>query len=565
MAGVLAALAVMPSVASASVSGAVRAFTFTPAFTTAGSDPNVTTDLTLNYSTTGDSVKDVTVTLPPGLLASPAAIPPADLCTPADLQGGNPSCPAASEVATGTATVTIGGVLGPISVGLTGYLMPPPDATKDVAGIAVIASAISGLPGLSSVSTGALDISVVNGGPVGVLKLTNIPNSLDGMSLQINSFDLTVDGHTHTTPKVPFTRLPTKCSLATSQVSVQTYAAASANGAGTSSFTPSPCSTTTPRYTPTLTASVTKDANDSGVRFVTTVSQPLSSPPGSIQAGTATTVLRIPFKVIGPSIGNAAACISSGGCTIGSAVVLSPLLAKPLVGTLSLDPPATSPSLTVTFPPPVAFTFSGVVNIGTGVTTFSHLPDVPLSSLEVIVDGGPNAAFAATCNPSSGVITGTFVGQNGARARSNAPFTVTGCPKVKVGAPTVSDGSLTGVGRGHPKLSFKVTAGTNAPELRSVTLSVPAGIHIVAKGLKKGAWLSGATLKYASVSHGRLLITFGPSVGFTVTIAGKAITASKSLVKKAKRHKLRKLSGSLSATDTSGKSTRLKLSFGKLS
>jgi hypothetical protein len=75
--------------------------------------------------------------------------------------------PAASEVATGTAMVTLGAIIGPIPASLTGYLMLPPDPTKDVAGVAVIASAISGLPGLSSVSTGTIDIAVVDGGPVG--------------------------------------------------------------------------------------------------------------------------------------------------------------------------------------------------------------------------------------------------------------------------------------------------------------------------------------------------------------------------------------------------------------
>jgi hypothetical protein len=89
----LALLVCAPAAASASVSGVVSGFTFTPAFTNAGSDPNVATDLTLNYSTAGDSVKDVAVTLAPGTLASPAAIPTAELCTPADLAGGNPSCP----------------------------------------------------------------------------------------------------------------------------------------------------------------------------------------------------------------------------------------------------------------------------------------------------------------------------------------------------------------------------------------------------------------------------------------------------------------------------------------
>jgi hypothetical protein len=444
--------------------------------------------------------------------------------------------------------------------------MPPPNPSQDVAGVAVIASAIQGLPGLSSVSRGALDIAIQNGGPVGVLKLVGIPDTIGPLSfpLVIKSLDLTINGTTDAHPSVPFTRLPTKCTLAITQVSVQTYAASSPNGSATSSFTPSACNARTPAFTPTLTASATRDANDNGVQLITTVSQPASVPPNKIQAGTLTTALGIPFTVVRPNVGNAAACLSSGGCTIGRAIVRSPLLAGPLQGTLSLQPPASSPNLTVTFPPPIAFSFSGVVNLGTGVTTFSNLPDVPLNSLEVIVDGGANAAFAATCNPASGVVTGRFTAQNGATATSNAPFTVQRCPPFKGSPPTVSDGALTGLAKGHPTLRFNVTAGTNAPELKALTVSLPHGVSFVAKKLKSGLTLSGATLKHASIRHGRLLITFAESVGFSVTVSRKAIKVTESLSSKAKKHKLKKLSGSVTATDASGKSTKLKLPFRKL-
>jgi hypothetical protein len=387
------------------------------------------------------------------------------------------------------------------------------------------------------------------------------------MPLVIHSLDLTVDGTTNGTPKVPFTRLPTICGLATTVVSVQTHDATSPNGGGSSSFTPSSCNTTTPAYTPTLTASVVKDSHDPGVRFVTTVSQPPSMPPDHIQAGTEQSALGIPLNVVGTNVGPAGKClILEGGCIIGSAVVKTPLLSAPLTGALWLEPPISAPSLKIIFPPPVPFSFSGAVDLKTGLTTFSSLPDTPLNSLEVIVDGGPNSAFASTCFPSSGVVTGSFIGQNGAKATSNAPFIVRGCPTPKASPPTVSGGSLTGLAKGHAKLRFSLTAGTSAPLLTSFTLSAPPGLHFVAKQLNRSIKLSGAQLGGAGISHGALVVTFAHPVGrVSVTVGGQAITVSSRLTMKAKRHKLTKLRDSVSVTDAAGKTTMLKLHVGKLS
>src|SRR5215213_9028691 len=87
----LAAL-IMASPADAAIS--VPTFSATPSTTVAGAHPNLT--VTTDFSYTGDDdVRDVTVSLPAGLLGNPSAAPH---CTSAQLASN--SCPAASTVGT---------------------------------------------------------------------------------------------------------------------------------------------------------------------------------------------------------------------------------------------------------------------------------------------------------------------------------------------------------------------------------------------------------------------------------------------------------------------------------
>ena len=91
----------------ATAAGVVSSFCFQPTSTTAGGDPDLITEIDFDYSGEDktDTVKNMTVTLPPGLVAFPDA--PVD-CQPSDFGAG--TCPAASQVGSGTVTAGLPGV-----------------------------------------------------------------------------------------------------------------------------------------------------------------------------------------------------------------------------------------------------------------------------------------------------------------------------------------------------------------------------------------------------------------------------------------------------------------------
>lgn len=63
------------------------------------------------------------------------------------------------------------------------------------------------------------------------------------------------------------------------------------------------------------------------------------------------------------------------------------------------------------FPAPFALTLSGRVDLAKNTTTFTNLPDIPLTDLKVTLAGGPNAVFATPCVTPSGIGTATLTSE----------------------------------------------------------------------------------------------------------------------------------------------------------
>jgi hypothetical protein len=148
------------------------------------------------------------------------------------------------------------------------------------------------------------------------------------------------------------------------------------------------------------------------------------------------------------------------------------------------------------------------------------------------------------------------------------PWTITSGSSVhRVGKPIAQNGRLTGVASGHPKLSFTIRAGIGAPPVRSITLSLPSTLKLVAKTKKLQQGVSvrvaGKRRKATVRRKGhQLRLTLSPAVGSaTVTIAGPAIIVGHQFRNEVRRHRVKSLRAKLTVIDSTSTSTLLGLNF----
>jgi hypothetical protein len=490
----------VPALASAAQSFQVSSPTGFPA----GGDPSYTTTQILDSGAMGAPGK-VTITLAPGVLASLNA---------------NPSCATkqqytdACKIGTGSASTSIGAGLG-----LTAYLVPPPSST-DAVGIDLLTG-----PPLNQTTHVAVDlVQTLTGNVASVLKLDL--SGLGPLGSVLTKMSLTVNG---TLGGKPFTRMPSNCNVSThSSLTVQ-YANGTETSQASPDFAPSGCAALP--FTPQVSATAVKDAHDDGVEVTTTQTQPLG------QAAGLTTTLQLPWPTVGTN--TSAVALQNKPIAVGTAVATSPLQPAPLEGKAYLTGSGPfTPSLTLRFPAP-ALTLVGAVNLNTHTVTFSNLPDVPQTSLVVTLYGGPQALELATCRPPSGILRASNTGQNGTIANATFPLHVSGCPappKIP-GAPRLSSVSLGGLTAGRPALSFTVVHGSNAPKLKTVTVSLARGLTFK-KSKRPGKGISVSGGHTVRLSGGRLIIALKrAAVNVSVRIASSALVESKQLQKQVRMHK----------------------------
>jgi hypothetical protein len=521
---------------------------------TAGATGNL--GLTLKFAPTGnDTPKDVTLNLPPGLLAN-AAIDNGGCLLTADIQTS--TC----QVGSGTVDAVLDGAI-PVPTNVGFFLVPPP-SPNDLAGLAVAEAG-------EQIGTTAPIVIRPSGDPdgVGVTIDLVLPNTLEGQTLSITEIDSTFNG----------LRFPATCPSTPAEVTVaaNSYADPTVKGAQT----PLPvtgCSSLA--YAPKYALTVARDPTDRVVKVSTTITQ------GATESPNSAIVLAFPSNVIAPSLSGLSNLCSTGataGCTpVGSVTASSPLYPKPLTGKAYLTGQATNITgltLTLVFPPPFPLTLVGKVDLVNVAATFSGLPDIPLTNLGVTLNGGANGLFSSLCAPPSGTSTATLTDQNGDKTATDpAAFTVSGCPAgsgggsgggsgsgsggsgagAKAHKPKLAGATLGGLTTGKPRLSFTATAGKRAPKLRSLTVSLPKGLTVISKrshGQRTVAVrLKGAKLKSARLSGGKLLITASkPAHQLTVTLT--ALRESASLKAKAKAKKLTGLKLGVVVRNAKGKKT----------
>jgi hypothetical protein len=506
---VVIALAV-PALARAAQSISVTSPTGFPA----GGDPTFTTTSTLD--TRAGTPGLVTVTLAPGVLASANANP--------SCLNGPPQYTPSCQIGDGSASTTVPG----LSLSFNAYLVPPP-AAADVAGIDLVTGPPQAVThaGVQLIQTPAGNVATEL--QVDLSQLGDEAQFVSGMTFTVNG---TLGGK-------PFNRMPTNCNPGSTTLTV-VYASQTETSTASPDFAPMGCAALP--YAPGLSGTAFKDTADNGVAVSTTVTQTQT------ESASSATTLRLPWPTLSPNLNSLSLLNTS--TPVGAATASTPLLPQPLSGSVYFTGAAFTPSLTIRFPPPAAMTLTGSINLNNSSVTFPTVPDVPLTSLVVTLNGGPKSLLNASCAPPNGVLGGTFTSQSGAAVSTSEPLTVVGCHA----KPTTSAVSVSGLAAGKPVLRFKLFAGASAPKLKSLSVSLPRALAF--GETTHGISITGArTIKRT----GRSLVATlkAPRGRVAVRLGAPALIESTQLRRQARRHLVKRMTLHISVTDASGARTSL--------
>ena len=556
----------LPSAAAADVT--VSSFSVTPTTTSAGANPDVTINEAFDYGTsTSDSVKNTTLHLPAGLLGNPQATPK---CSEADFEAD--TCPANTqlgETTVGATVYLVPGVGTPVSSPGSIYNLVPDASHPAVLGIVVRPS-----PGSKIFLKSP--ISLRTSGDFGIESpVDGQPNSATigpaSAGVQITSTSLTLYG-SRPWMVAPFMANPTSCKPATTNFDAVSYEAPDKTATASSTFNPTDCDKEA--FAPHLTATMGAPgatAKNSHVPFVATITQ---APGESSQLSTAVTLpasLSSGVSAISTlcTADQLAAAACPAASRLGTATIASPLLPTAVQGPVfAILRPGGLPGVGVEFGGVLPFVLGGNSALPGGrlQNVFTGLPDVPLTSFSLAIDGGPHGLLVATrdiCTGPAPTVEGAFTAQSGASANLSAPVTVQGCGPARLKGPHAK-ASARGLGGRHPLLQLTVLKG--AAKLRGVSVTLPKTIRV--GNPRRGLSAVGARFKLSKKKiklsrKGKLTLKLpgGGASRVTAKLGGGSIHASKTLKKRLKHHKSVKLKLTIRTTDASGHHTTLHVKF----
>ena len=398
---------------------------------------------TISREDGSQDLEAVDLTTPPGFSGILTNVP---LCTEAQADEG--TCAAGSLIGETTARVGLGG--SPYSLkGGRVYITGPYAGAPFGLSIAMPAKA-----GPYDLGRGACDCIVVRAklqvdphtAQLTVATDTSgafkIPTILDGIPVQLKSVNVTIN-------RPGFTFNPTNCSpLAI------TGTALSSEGATASlsePFTAVNCATL--GFAPKLTASTSAHSSKAlGASLTTKLTYP--NAPFGTQSNIAKVKVDLPVQLPSELKTLQKACLAAvfeanpancpAASIVGHATVHTPVLPVPLTGPAYFVSHGGEefPSLIMVLQGyGVTFDLVGATHIKKGITssTFSTVPDVPVSTFELTLPQGKFSALASNLPAkANGSFCGQkmkmptlFVAQNGLEIHGSTPLTVTGCAKAK--------------------------------------------------------------------------------------------------------------------------------------
>jgi hypothetical protein len=177
------------------------------------------------------------------------------------------------------------------------------------------------------------------------------------------------------------------------------------------------------------------------------------------------------------------------------------------------------------------------------VNRFDSIPDLPVSSFELTINGGTNGVlknYGDLCDRVQGEVT--FTAHSG-RTTSDKPLVeVPKCGIVK-GAPRVT-ASLRGIAKGKAKLTLRARRASDGSNLRTLSVKLPRSLRPNSKKARRGLVVkTSRKLKRSQwrlSRKGVLTVRKLPARGvrtITATLRGGVLEPSKALRKKVRKHK----------------------------
>ncbi len=460
-----------------------------PANNAAGANSNFT--VSFDVTDPGAQLKKLVVHLPPGLIGNPLATP---TCTEKRLNADN--CPAASDVGDISNTVNVLGIPLPVTASGNIYNVVPRKGEPARFGF-VLTTAGNVLPPIILQSPASLRQS-----DFGLdTTLDGIPNSVNGISIDITHVQFTLQGKVGSKPKKGFLRNPTSCG--SHQVGFDAVAHDGQTATAATSFSTVNCAALpfAPKFSAKIRQLTTDLANP--VELTTSISQTIA------EAGLEKAVVTLPKDIIGNGPALAIQCpaadFSAGNCAadtvVGNATAASPLQSEPLTGKVYLvapTGPAQLPDLGVDLKGGLALKVKGSISATSELqifVTFDGLPDIPLSDFSLTFaggEGGLNVAGRDPCKPPPFVFTANFLSAAGGTrdvdvdANATCPGSGKGKPKARVGIAKLHSGK--------PKLSLRLRGGS--AKIAKAEVKLPRGLRLGAKRkLKRGTDAAGVTFR----------------------------------------------------------------------
>lgn len=366
-------------------------------------------------------IKDLTTTLPPGLMANISSVPQ---CGEAQAAVG--ACPAASEIG----TISAGAGAGPDPIYINGhvYLTGPYEGAPF--GVSIVIPAQAGPFDLGTVLVrGRITVDLAASRMT--IATDAFPTILQGVPLRIKSLDLAID-------RPGFMVNPTNCASEATSGAVGSTAGIEA--AVAAPFGMLGCAALP--FAPTLAANTLAQASSrgNGAGLDVKVTEP-SGTHGNLES----VVIKLP-KALKPRLSAVQqACLAATFATspamcptasvVGRAAVDTPLLSSPLTGPayLVFHRGSQYPDLQLVLQGSgLSLELKGAIEVKKGIssTTFSPLPDIPLHLFELDLPEGAHSLLGATEDlcAKRRVLGDTLAGQNGAESNGEVTVAVEGCP-----------------------------------------------------------------------------------------------------------------------------------------